>query len=171
MRYVIFETKFGFFGILGHQDGILRTSLPVADRRSAGQHLLSGLAEVEFDPDLLPNIQNQIKSYFSGTYIEFDTEIPLLINELSKFSQDILNACLEIPYGRMVSYGELAKMANHPKAARAVGNAMGNNPIPLIIPCHRVVKSTGATGGFQRNQPGGRDLKKRMLNLESNLKP
>jgi len=166
MRYVTFETKFGFFGILVEKSGILRTSLPVTDRESATEHLLFGFQEVQFDPDLLPDIQNQIKSYFSGTYVEFDENIPLQIAGLSQFSQDILNACLRIPYGRTVSYGELAKMANHPKAARAVGNAMGNNPIPLIIPCHRVVKSNGTIGGFQRNRPGGQDLKIRMLDLE-----
>ncbi|MBW8014737.1 MAG: methylated-DNA--[protein]-cysteine S-methyltransferase [Planctomycetes bacterium] len=166
MRYVIFETKFGFFGILGDQGGILRTSLPVADRQSAESDLLDGLKGVKFDAGLLPNLQKQIKSYFTGTYIDFGDDIPLLTGGLSQFSQDILKACLKISYARRVSYGELAKMANHSKAARAVGNVMGNNPIPLIIPCHRVVKSDGATGGFQRNRPGGQDLKKRMLDLE-----
>ncbi|MCF7954736.1 MAG: methylated-DNA--[protein]-cysteine S-methyltransferase [Phycisphaerae bacterium] len=166
MRYVIFETKFGFCGILASKGGILRTSLPVSDRKSAEMDLLAGLEGAEFAPNLLVNLQNQIKSYFSGTYVEFDSEIPLLIDELSKFSQEILKACRKIPYGQIVSYAELAKMANHPKAARAVGNAMGNNPIPLIIPCHRVVKSDGTTGGFQRNRPGGAGLKKRMLDVE-----
>lgn len=166
MRYVIFDTKFGFCGILAIQGSILRTSLPVKDLESATEYLLSGLQEVQFDPDLLPNIQNKIKSYFSGTYVEFDKNTPLQLAGLSQFSQDILKACLKIPYGRTVSYGELAQMANRPKAARAVGNAMGNNPIPLIIPCHRVVKSNGTIGGFQRNRPGGTDLKKRMLDME-----
>ncbi|MCF7956376.1 MAG: methylated-DNA--[protein]-cysteine S-methyltransferase [Phycisphaerae bacterium] len=166
MRYVTFETKFGFFGILTSQGGILRTSLPVSDRKSAENDLLTGLEGAEFDPDLLADLQNQIKSYFSGTYVEFDENIPLQLAGLSRFAQDILKGCRKIPYGHTVSYAELAQMANHPKAARAVGNAMGNNPIPLIMPCHRVVKSDGTTGGFQRNRPGGTDLKKRMLDVE-----
>jgi methylated-DNA-[protein]-cysteine S-methyltransferase len=166
MRYVIVETKFGFFGILAHKGTILRTSLPVSTPQLAEIDLIGDLEGVEFNANLLPNLQSQIKSYFAGTYIEFNNNIPLNLDTLSKFSQDILKACIKIPYGKTVSYAELAKIANHPKAARAVGNAMGNNPIPLIIPCHRVVKSDGATGGFQRNKQGGPNLKKRMLELE-----
>ena len=166
MRFVIFETKFGFFGILGDERGILRTSLPVKDRRTVENDLLAGVAGAEFDPKLFFGLQNQIKSYFSGTYVEFTAKTPLFIGHLSKFSQEILKACLKIPYGQTVSYGRLAEMANRPKAARAVGNAMGNNPIPLIIPCHRVVKSDGSAGGFLRNSSGGPQLKKRLLELE-----
>jgi len=166
MRYVIIETKFGFFGILAHKGTILRTSLPVSTRKLAEDHLLEGLEGAIFDANLLPNLQKQIKSYFVGTYVEFDNNIPLQLDTLSKFSQDMLKACLKITYGQIVSYGELAKIANHPKAARAVGNAMGNNPIPLIIPCHRIIKSNGTIGGFQRNRQGGVDLKKKMLELE-----
>lgn len=166
MRYVIFQTKFGFFGILGDERGILRTSLPVADRRSVENELLDGVGGAKFDAGLLPDLQRHVKLYFSGTYVEFGAEIPLLLDDLSEFSRDILKACLKIPYGRTVSYGELATMVNHPKAARAVGNVMAKNPIPLIIPCHRVVKSDGTTGGFQRNRDGGPQLKKRMIELE-----
>jgi methylated-DNA-[protein]-cysteine S-methyltransferase len=166
MRYVIVETKFGFFGILAHKGTILRTSLPVSTPRLAEIDLIGDLEGVENNVDLLPNLQSQIKSYFAGTYVEFNNNIPLNLDTLSKFSQDILKACIKIPYGKTVSYAELAKIANHPKAARAVGNAMGNNPIPLIIPCHRVVKTNGATGGFQRNKQGGPHLKIRMLELE-----
>lgn len=166
MKYVIFETKFGYFGILSEKGGILRTCLPMADRMSGENYLLEGLEGAKFAPDLFANLQKQVKSYFSGTYIEFGPEIPLLIDGLTNFAQDILNACRKIPYGQTICYGQLAETANHPKAARAVGNVMGNNPIPLIIPCHRVVKSDGTAGGFQRNRPGGQDLKKRMLILE-----
>jgi O6-methylguanine-DNA--protein-cysteine methyltransferase len=90
MRYVIFDTKFGFCGILAEKGGILRTSLPVTDLESATEYLLSGLQEVQFDPDLMPYLQNQIKTYFSGTYVEFDENVPLQLAGLSKFSQDIL---------------------------------------------------------------------------------
>ena len=170
MKYVTFETKFGFYGILSDQGGILRTSLPVPDRKTSEKHLLEGLEGGKYSSGLMIGVQKQIKLYFSGTYVEFDDNISLLLDDLSQFSQDILNACLKIPYGQTVSYGELAKMANHPKAARAVGNAMGNNPIPLIIPCHRVLKSDSSIGGFQRSRPGGINLKKRMLALEKNKK-
>jgi len=170
MRYVIFQTQFGFFGISGNENGVLRTSLPAADPETAKKHLLAGLTGLKSDPKLFPDLQKQVKLYFSGTYVEFDDKIPLLIDHLSKFSRDILRACMKIPYGSTVSYGKLAKMANHPNAARAVGNAMAKNPIPLIIPCHRVIKSNGSTGGFQQNRPGGPDLKIKMLKLEKDAK-
>lgn len=166
MRYVTFETEFGFFGILGNEAGILRTCLPVRERLFAENELLWGTIEAVFDAGLLPDVQKQIKSYFAGGYVEFAQNTTLDLDGLSQFSQDILTACRKIPYGQRVSYREIAEIANHPKAARAVGNALGNNPIPLIIPCHRVVKSDGTIGGFQRNRPGGTDLKKRMLDLE-----
>jgi methylated-DNA-[protein]-cysteine S-methyltransferase len=169
MRYTIIQTKFGYFGILAQKSTILRMSLPVPDRRSAENQLLEGLKPVEYDAGLLPNLQKQIKSYFAGTYVEFDKKISLHLDGLSQFSQDILKACLKIPYGKTVTYKKLAEMANHPKAARAVGNAMGNNLIPLIIPCHRVIKSNGSTGGFQKNRQGGQDLKKRMIEMERKI--
>jgi methylated-DNA-[protein]-cysteine S-methyltransferase len=169
MRYTIIQTKFGYFGILAQKNTVLRMSLPVSDRRSAENQLLEGLEPVEYDAGLLPNLQKQIKSYFAGTYVEFDKKLSLQLGRLSQFSQDILKACQKIPYGKTVTYKKLAEMANHPKAARAVGNAMGNNPIPLIIPCHRVIKSNGSTGGFQKNRPGGQDLKKRMIEMERKI--
>jgi len=175
MKYTIFNTKFGFFGILTKKNGILRTSLPTPTRRSAENYLLEGLTGAKFDAGLLPDLQSQIKSYFTGTYVDFDTNIPLLTEDLSQFTQDILKACINIQYGQTASYADLAKNANHPKAARPTGSVMAKNPIPLIIPCHRVIKSDGKTGGFQQNRPGGcqqnrpggPDLKKRMLHLES----
>ena len=120
MRYVIVETKFGFFGILAHKGTILRTSLPVSTPQLAEIDLLGDLEGVGFNANLLPNLQRQIKSYFAGTHVEFNNNITLNLDTLSKFSQDILKACIKIPYGKTVSYAELAKIANHPKAARAV---------------------------------------------------
>ncbi len=167
MRYTIIQTKFGFFGILAQKSTVIRTSLPAADAKIAENDLLGNLKGVKFDTKIFPNIQMQIKSYFAGVYVDFSTDIPIQIDNLSIFSKDILKACQKISYGQTVSYKKLAEMANHPKAARAVGNALANNPIPLIIPCHRVIKTNGTTGGFQKNRPNAQNLKKRMIELEN----
>jgi methylated-DNA-[protein]-cysteine S-methyltransferase len=169
MKYVIFKTEIGFFGILTQKGTIVQTSLPTKERKTAKNNLLNSQKNAKQDPSLLLKLQTQIKLYFEGKNIDFNADIDLNLEGLTQFSQDILKACQKIPYGQTVSYKKLAEMANHPKAARAVGNVMGNNPIPLIIPCHRVIKSNGSIGGFQRNTPGAQDLKKRMLELERNI--
>jgi methylated-DNA-[protein]-cysteine S-methyltransferase len=76
----------------------------------------------------------------------------------------VLAACRKIPYGQTRSYGAIAKEIDAPDAARAVASALGKNPIPLVVPCHRVVYSDGRAGGF--SSPGGVDLKLRMLAIE-----
>ena len=78
------------------------------------------------------------------------------------FRQDIWNALAKVPYGTTISYGELAKASGHPGASRAVGGAMATNPIPLLIPCHRVIAADGSIGGFT----GGTELKRKLLAIE-----
>ncbi len=84
---------------------------------------------------------------------------------LSDFQRCVLNQCRRIPYGRTVSYAELAAKAGSPKAARAAGNCMAGNRIPLIVPCHRVVCTDGRLGSY--SAPGGTRMKRRLLDLES----
>ena len=86
------------------------------------------------------------------------------IKNLSDFSQAILKACHKIPPSKTISYNQLANLANHPNAARATGSALSKNPIPPIIPCHRIIKSTGQTGNF--TAPTGKKLKQKMIDLE-----
>jgi len=102
----------------------------------------------------------QLNAYFAGELREF--EIPLLM-EGTEFQKRVWKALLAIPYGETISYGELAKKIGEPKAVRAVGAANGQNPIPIIVPCHRVIGSDGSLTGFG----GGIENKKRLLELES----
>lgn len=78
------------------------------------------------------------------------------------FRKDVWNALAKVPYGTTISYGELAKASGHPGASRAVGSAMATNPIPLLIPCHRVIAADGSIGGFT----GGTELKRKLLAIE-----
>ncbi len=90
------------------------------------------------------------------------SSLPLDLSLLSSFTQRVLQAVRKIPYGRVISYGKLAEMIGDKKKARAVGMALGKNPLPVIIPCHRVIKSNGDLGGYG----GGSQLKKWLLQRE-----
>lgn len=102
----------------------------------------------------------EILEYFSGKRWEFEFQ-PYLSN-LSQFTKRVLEYTQKIPYGKTVSYSQLATMLGKPKAARAVGQALRRNPVPIIVPCHRVIRSNGELGGFV----WGVETKKFLLDLE-----
>jgi methylated-DNA-[protein]-cysteine S-methyltransferase len=132
------------------EDGVCRVSWEVSEEGSINGRVSS----------LLQEAARQMGEYFDGRRRKF--ELPLDLSEVRVFQRDVLTTLLEVPYGEVVTYGELATLSGHPGAARAVGGAMRGNPLPIIIPCHRVLPSAGGLGGF-----GGRpDLKRRLLELE-----
>jgi O-6-methylguanine DNA methyltransferase len=100
----------------------------------------------------------QINDYFSGKRKEFD--LPITVNG-TEFQMKVWNALREIPYGKTATYSQIAELIGHKQSYRAVGTACGSNPIPIIIPCHRVVGSSGP-GGYL----GGFEMKRRLLAIE-----
>jgi len=163
LRYVIFRSRWGWFGLLGGERGLLRTSLPVAGRDKAKSVLLKGIDAATCDGRLFSGLQAKIKTYFEADCVDF-ADVSVDLNCFSGFSKDVLIVCRQIEYGRTVSYGQLAKLAHRPGAGQAVGNILAKNPVPLIIPCHRVIRSDGKIGGF--SAAGGIRLKRKMLELE-----
>lgn len=113
----------------------------------------------EAETDVLLEAADQLNGYFSGKRREFD--LPLSYGG-SEFRVSVLDALREIPYGEIRTYAEIAEAVGSPKAYRAVGTACAENPIPIIIPCHRVVPSSGGIG----NYTGGSSMKKRLLDFE-----
>ncbi|HUQ91947.1 MAG TPA: methylated-DNA--[protein]-cysteine S-methyltransferase [Bryobacteraceae bacterium] len=103
--------------------------------------------------------KRQLEAYFSGKLQQFELN---LAPEGTSFQRKVWQALREIPYGSTISYGELAKRGGNARASRAVGLANGANPIAIIVPCHRVIGSTGKLTGFG----GGLDIKQRLLDLE-----
>ncbi|MAT45401.1 MAG: hypothetical protein CL609_23990 [Anaerolineaceae bacterium] len=97
-------------------------------------------------PEGLTKLKNEIIAYFKGSKQGFTTEVDL--SALTSFQQDVLEACIEIPFGATRTYGDLAKAVGKPKAAQAVGGVMARNPIPLVIPCHRVIATSGGMQGY-----------------------
>ncbi len=108
-------------------------------------------------------LEDQLDQYFSGKNVKFSVQMEL---HGSDFQKAVWQECANIPYGETRSYSEVAKAIGNPNAVRAVGLALGQNPIPIIIPCHRVIGKNGKLTGFA----GGLDIKRVLLDLEKQLK-
>ncbi len=168
IRYAIFRTRWGYFGLAGTEKALLRTRLPVPSLEQAKHQLIGNYPQIQCDKSFLKELQGRIISYFDGGYVVFNKDIPIILGGLSKFAQQVLTTCRDVSYGQTRSYGQLARKAHRPGAARAVGLVMSRNPLPLIIPCHRVICSDGSIGGF--SAIGGTRLKEKMLELEKACK-
>ena len=109
----------------------------------------------------------KVKEYYTGKKVDFK-DCQLNLDNYTNFQKKVLQIVKEIPYGEIRSYKEAAGAAGYSRAYRAVGNTMRNNPLPLIIPCHRVIKTDGSLGGFSGKE--GVALKRKMIDLESKAK-
>ncbi|MDX9788555.1 MAG: methylated-DNA--[protein]-cysteine S-methyltransferase [Desulfobacterales bacterium] len=110
-------------------------------------------------PEFFKSAKAQLRAYFNGELTRFELSLAPVG---TPFQQKVWNALQKIPYGKLVTYQMIAEAVGSPKAARAVGGAAGNNPIPIIVPCHRVIGSNGALTGFG----GGLAAKRRLIQLE-----
>jgi len=155
------RTAFGWVGIAASPQGLLALTLPQPTEEDALGPLLArwGLARVGQDARLA-RFEEKLRRYFEGQEVTFDE--PLDLSQATPFQRRVWRAVREIPRGETRSYGEIARLVGAPRAARAVGGALAANPLPIVIPCHRVISSDGGLGGF-----GGRvELKRRLLELE-----
>jgi methylated-DNA-[protein]-cysteine S-methyltransferase len=118
--------------------------------------------EAERAPGRLGRIGQQLREYLAGRRTQFDLALDL--RALPEFQRRVLLAALEIPHGQVTTYGELARRIGRPKAARAVGQALGHNPVPIVIPCHRVLGSDGSLHGYGAGK--GLPTKAWLLRLE-----
>jgi methylated-DNA-[protein]-cysteine S-methyltransferase len=168
IQYAIIETDWGYFGLAGRDGALMATCLPVETPEIAQSVLLRSLNltsdRLPLAPGLLPDVQEKILAYFDGENIDFSAEIALDLSKMSSFGKIVLAACARIGFGRTTTYGRLAQTIGYPGAARAVGTALGRNPIPLIVPCHRVLRADGGLGGF--SAIGSTTLKQRLLDHE-----
>ena len=147
----------------GRDRDLLRASLPMPDRVSARAHLLAGALQAEPEPAVFADLQSRIVAYFEGKEVDF-SDVPVYLEGQGEFACKVLEACRKVGLGQTVTYGDLARTIGRPTAARAVGGALGRNPIPLIIPCHRVIGMHGGLCGF--SAPGGIAYKDRLLRHE-----
>jgi methylated-DNA-[protein]-cysteine S-methyltransferase len=114
-------------------------------------------------PARLDPVRRELDEYFDAKRRDFET--PLDWSLVTGFNRKVLHATARIPYGSVSTYKDMARSAGSPRAARAAGNALHNNPIPIVVPCHRVLHSTGGLGGYG----GGLDMKEALLTMEGAL--
>lgn len=126
---------------------------------------LDPLARTEQNPSTLTPIAEQLQAYFAGARASFD--LPLDLGRLTLFQRSVLQVARRIPAGTVWTYRQVARAIGKPRASRAVGQALGRNPVPIVIPCHRVVASDGSLGGYSGG--GGLGSKRLLLHLEGAL--
>jgi methylated-DNA-[protein]-cysteine S-methyltransferase len=116
-------------------------------------------------PRAVDDVRRELEEYFTGRRREFGLAVDL--SPLPAFQRGVLEELVRVPYGRVDTYGGLARRIGSPRAARAVGGALNRNPIPIVVPCHRIVGSTGGLVGYA----GGLDRKRALLGLEGATLP
>jgi methylated-DNA-[protein]-cysteine S-methyltransferase len=163
MLYISFlESRLGLMGIASSGKGLVRLSFPLKSEGSFKRLLKREYPGSSLSDGRRENREavRQISRYLEGGLREFTLPLDL---RGSPFRRRVLTAVGKIPYGCTASYGDIARRAGSPRGARAVGQAVGANPLPIIIPCHRVIGSNGALVGFGLGLP----MKRRLLELES----
>lgn len=165
----VFNTELGWFGLIGQGDVVTRVFIGHASSeqvRSAANRAINPRAAAGPLPesDWNPNLRRKMQDFARGIPVDF-ADVAVEFGPSSPFRRRVLQAARRIAYGQTLAYGELAGRAGNPAAARAVGAVMASNPVPVIVPCHRVVASGGSLGGF--SAPHGVELKRRLLELEA----
>jgi methylated-DNA-[protein]-cysteine S-methyltransferase len=166
IRYGAFETAAGVCAIAWTDRGIARFQLPVRDAAAAERLLLRRIPDAAPDtpPAAVADAIAAVRDYFAGRPVDF-TGVALDLATEEPFFARVYDAVRRIGWGTTTTYGSLARdLGAPPEDARAVGQAMAKNPVPLLIPCHRVLAAGGRPGGF--SAPGGARTKLRMLALE-----
>lgn len=163
METAIFNTALGEFGIGWTETGLARLQLPGLDHAALEARINRDGAQPGEAPIDIEALMGRIEDYAEGDAIDF-SDVALDVEGVSEFNRRTYLLLLTIGWGQTTSYGALARQLGDVNLSRAVGAAMGSNPIPLIIPCHRVLASDGKPGGF--SAPGGALSKIRMLELE-----
>ena len=164
--YSLSETSMGWIGIAGNEKGLRRLILPERTKEGIlaelNRYFKSSIKLIPADEQFFSVIE-KIKEYFTGKRTLFKEE-EINLDDYTIFQKNVLLKTRAIPYGVTRTYRWIAEQAGYPRAYRAVGGVMRINPIPLIIPCHRVIGSYGKLTGFSAT--GGIALKRSMLQLE-----
>ena len=164
VAYGTLDSPLGTLTVMVTRRGLVRLSYP-------GEAVTEQLDEVASRisprilkaPERTDDVRRQLDDYFAGARHAFD--VPIDWRLVRGFAASVLRATARIPFGRVSSYREIASEAGSPNAYRAAGNALGSNPIPIVVPCHRVLHAGGGLGGYT----GGLDRKRFLLALEGVL--
>lgn len=152
--YCFHQTPIGTLLLIGHKTALTQISFP-------GTWQEKDTSDYILDKSKFTRVTTQLDEYFRGERQQFTVPLDLAG---TPFQKQVWQQLSKIPYGSTTNYGEIATSINNPKGSRAVGMANGKNPIPIIIPCHRVIGKNGSLTGFG----GGLDVKQQLLELEKN---
>jgi methylated-DNA-[protein]-cysteine S-methyltransferase len=164
VAYGSVESPFGTLHAALTRRGLVRLSFPEEGEPELLEELAQRLSpRVVRTASLLDPVRRELEEYFEGRRRRFELELDWSL--IGPFARRVLRRTAAIPYGGHSSYGEIATEAGSPRGARAAGNALGANPIPIVIPCHRVLHAGGGLGGYG----GGLERKRWLLELEGTL--
>ncbi|PBB86202.1 methylated-DNA--[protein]-cysteine S-methyltransferase [Mesorhizobium sp. WSM3876] len=163
--HAVLETVIGFMGIAWSENGLIRLCLPEHSREAVERRLFrhAGVSASTRQPQWVVELIASIKSYAAGEDVDFSS-VPVDLAGVDDFRLAIYDAARKLGFGETTTYGELAKRAGHAGLARETGAALGANPVPLVIPCHRILAAGGKIDGF--SAPGGSATKEKMLATE-----
>lgn len=164
VSYAPVDSPFGELLLAASDQGLLRLAFPEEDADCVLERLAARVSpRIVEAPARLDRMRRELDEYFDGRRREF--ELPLDWTLVGPFGRRVLGATAQIPYGRVLTYTEVAAEAGSPRGSRAAGSALGANPIPIVVPCHRVLRRGGALGGYA----GGLRRKQFLLELEGAL--
>jgi methylated-DNA-[protein]-cysteine S-methyltransferase len=164
VAYALLDSPLGPLLVAVTPRGLVRVAYEAED----DELVLAELAErvsprVLHAPERTDAIRRELEEYFEGERRRFTTPVDWSL--VRGFAQDVLRATARVPFGQVTSYRQMAEAAGSPRASRAAGNALGSNPIPIVVPCHRVLHAGGGLGGYA----GGLERKRYLLTLEGSL--
>ncbi len=145
--FALFDTCLGWMGVVSSASGLKNIILPQKSKEAALDKLIScGCTAQNHDLEYFGDLPHRLRRYLDGEPVVFADKLDL--SEATRFQRCVWETVRTIPYGETRSYGWIAQQLNSPKAARAVGQAVAKNPLPIVIPCHRVILCDGSIGGF-----------------------
>jgi methylated-DNA-[protein]-cysteine S-methyltransferase len=161
ISYTLADSPFGSLRLAATRRGLVRLAFPEEELDGMLDRLARRISPRIIEADApLEGVRRELEEYFEGRRRSFAS--PLDWSLIAGFHRRVLRATSEIPFGGVQSYAEVAADAGNPRASRAAGNALGANPIPILIPCHRVLRTGGSLGGYG----GGTERKRWLLSLE-----
>lgn len=162
-RYVIFPSDLGWMALAGRGDRVQRLTFGHKTETAAKRALGEIVREAQRDEVWFGDLVERLQAYALGARDDF-RDVPIDVEHLTEFAVRVVERCRQIPPGATLTYGKLAEFAGSPRSARAVGNVMRTNRLPLIIPCHRVLAGSGKLHGY--SAADGLKTKRRLLEME-----
>lgn len=164
IAFAVVDTPLGPLLIAATARGLVRLAFPEEGTDPVLERLATRISpRVVEAPARLDAQRRELEEYFQGQRRQFD--LPVDLRLCGEFARRVLSRTARIPYGSVLTYGEVATAVGNPRASRAAGGALGANPVPIVVPCHRVLRAGGALGGYA----GGLDRKRWLLGLEGAL--